>query len=439
MSAQDGDEKSPASLVDNNTIGIGGGGGGGVDILAPTKSTETTITSSGCPSCFKSTMQEVLFVLTATMAIAMSAILTGSITVVSSFIGRDLNMTNAEIVWTGSAASLTSGAFLLCFGRLADLFGRKSLFVGSLFLFSVVGLAAGFANDPITLDVLTSVMGFFSASAVPPAVGILGVAYEKGSKRKNAAFACFSAGNPLGFVFGTIFGGVATKLYGWRASFWLIALIFLAFTIIGIFTIPRDWTPKEPLNWESLKKFDIIGTLLTIAGIGMFSAALSLGSTAPNGWRTGYVLALLIVGIFLLIAFVFWELRCKYPLVPMGIWRDRDFSLNLAILALGFMSFTPASFFIALFFQRVWNLSALETALRLLPMCISGLIVNIIAALVLHRISNKLLLYIGTLSYAAASLLLALNTQSSPYWAFCFPAFCIIVIGADLEFNVANM
>jgi MFS family permease len=282
-------------------------------------------------------------------------------------------------------------------------------------------------------------MGLFSASAVPPASGILGVAYEKPSKRKNAAFACFSAGNPLGFVFGTVFGGVAANIFSWRASFWLIAIIFLAFTVLGLFTVPKDWTDKEPFNWDTVKKFDIFGTLLTVAGIGMFSAAISLGDTAAQGWTTGYVLALLILGIFLMIGFVFWELWFKYPLVPMSIWRDRNFSVSLAILMLGFMAFTPASFFIALFFQNIWHLSPLGVAVHLLPMVISGITVNIIAGLILHRVSNKLLMYIGTSSYLIAFLLLAFNRSDSSYWAFCFPSFVIMVIGADFEFNVANM
>jgi hypothetical protein len=80
-----------------------------------------------------------------------------------------------------------------------------------------------------------------------------------------------------------------------------------------------------------------VGTLLTIGGIGMFSAAISLGDTAPEGWSTGYVIALLVVGILLMIAFVFWEMWYKYPLVPMGIWKDRNFTLVLSILMLGFM------------------------------------------------------------------------------------------------------
>lgn len=166
-------------------------------------------------------------------------------------------------------------------------------------------------------------MGLMSASGVPPAVGLLGIVYEKPSKRKNAAFACFSAGNPLGFVFGTIFSGIATSLFSWRASFWLLAIIYLCFSIIAFFTVPKDFTDKEPLNMETFKRFDPVGNLCTIAGVGMFSAALSLGSTAPQGWRTGYVLALLIVGVLLMAGFVVWENIYKYPLVPMVRLKSR--------------------------------------------------------------------------------------------------------------------
>lgn len=75
------------------------------------------------PKCFNSTLQEVLFVLTATMAIAMGSLLSGSVVVISSFVGRDLDMSQAQITWVASSSSLTSGAFLLFFGRVADLFG----------------------------------------------------------------------------------------------------------------------------------------------------------------------------------------------------------------------------------------------------------------------------------------------------------------------------
>ena len=396
-------------------------------------------TNSVRPACFSSTIQEVLCVLTATMAIGMSAWLSGSVIVLSSFVGRDLDMSQAQITWIASSSSLTSGAFLLFFGRVADLFGRKTLVVGSFLLFAIVCLGSGFSNTGITLDVLNGVLGLFSASAIPSAQGILGIAYGKPSRRKNAAFACFSAGNPLGFVFGIFAGGVTTSILNWRASYWFLAIIMFIFAIIGLFTIPKDHTDKQPLTWQTIKGFDIVGTMLTVAGIGMFSAALSLGSTAPQGWQTGYVLGMLIGGIACMIAFVFWEMWFKDPIMPMDIWKDRNFTLCLSIMMLGFTAFAPAAFWAALYFQRVWNFSALMTAVHVLPMAVSGILVNVIAALVLHRISNKLLMYIGAAAYAIAFLLFAMNRTSSSYWAFYFPGFAIQVIGADLEFNVSNM
>ena len=85
---------------------------------------EPVTTNNARPACFNSTVQEILFVLTATMAIAMGSLLSGSVIVISSFIGRDLGMSQAQITWVASASSLTSGAFLLFFGRVADLFGE---------------------------------------------------------------------------------------------------------------------------------------------------------------------------------------------------------------------------------------------------------------------------------------------------------------------------
>jgi len=226
------------------------------------------------------------------MAVAMSSFLTGSVTVMSSFVGRDLGMTTAEITWMNSASSyvlstdfhtdtdadnrerLSSGSLLLFFGSIADLFGRKSMFIVSMFLFSVFCLGAGFSKTGLSVDILCGVLGIFSASAVPPAQGMLGAIYVKPSKRKNRVFGCFSAGNPLGFVFGTIFSGLATQIFNWRASFWLLALVYLIISGVAAFTVPRDTTDKVKLTRETVKKLDLPGTAMTILGIGMFCAAL---------------------------------------------------------------------------------------------------------------------------------------------------------------------
>lgn len=169
---------------------------------------------------------------------------------------------------------MTCGSFLLFFGKLADVFGRRGIWLTSLFLFTIFALATGFSRDALTLDVLNGVMGLTSASTIPSAQGILGSIYDRPSKRKNYAFACFTAGNHLGFVFSAIFSGIATQFFGWSASFWLLAIIYLLVGIIACFTVPADDSDKLPLSIESLKEFDIVGAALTVGGIGLFSAGI---------------------------------------------------------------------------------------------------------------------------------------------------------------------
>lgn len=123
----------------------------------------------------------------------------------------------------------------------------------------------------------------------------------------------------------------------------------------------------------------------------------------------------------------------------MTIWRDRDFSLVIAILLMGFLAFPIMTFWIALYMQQIRHYSALLVAVHLLPMAIGGIIVNIIAGLIMHRVSNTLLMTVGATAYVASFLLMGLQHSDSSYWAFIFPGLILAVVGADFEFCVANM
>lgn len=391
------------------------------------------------PQAFKSTFAEIIYIITCTLAIASVSLLSGSTIVIVNQIGNDLHLEQAAITWLYAAPSLTCGSFMLLFGRLADLFGRKTLFIGSMFAFAVFALAAGFCNDGISLDAVNGLMGLAGAAVVPPATGSLGTIYPKPSKRKNYAFACFSAGNPLGFVLGGIGSGVATLLFGWRASFWLLAIIYLMVTIMAFFYVPADTTEKLPLNRETLERFDLVGAILGITGVALFTAALTLGGSAPDGWRTSYVIALLVIGFFILVGFVLYELRYPYPVMPMSIWRDRDFSILIAIVVLGISGFTNSLFWVSLYIQRYWTSSAIHVAAYLLPAVIMGTIANVVVGSIMHRFSNKLLLTITTGIYIVSFLLLSVNQGDFGYWPCIFTALMLVVWGADVSFCIANV
>lgn len=115
-------------------------------------------------------------------------------------------------------SSLVAGAFQLALGQVADLVGRKFIFIAGMGSFSALVLLTGFAQNSYWMLIMCGALGFPSAMVVPPAMGILGAAYKTPSRRKTSAFAAFSAGNPLGFVFGSIVCGVASSITSWRAA-----------------------------------------------------------------------------------------------------------------------------------------------------------------------------------------------------------------------------
>ena len=125
--------------------------------------------------------------------------------------------------------------------------------------------------------------------------------------------------------------------------------------------------------------------------------------------------------------------------MPLHIWRDRNFSLVNIVALVGFMSFTTNAFWLSLYMQNVLRYSPLTLAIHLLPQAIGGIIMNIIAGLILHKVNNQLLAGIGSLSYLCAAILLTTMKEDSSYWAFTFHALLLSVIGADLRFNVANV
>jgi len=103
------------------------------------------------------------------------------------------------------------------------------------------------------------------------------------------------------------------------------------------------------------------------------------------------------------------------------------------------MSFTSASFWLAFFMQEVQRLPPLTVALHLLPQAIAGLLWNVVAGSILHRVNNTVIMAVGAVCYLSANLLLSLMKADSVYWAFAFPALILNVVGADFQFNVANV
>ncbi|KAL2274757.1 hypothetical protein FJTKL_02736 [Diaporthe vaccinii] len=375
------------------------------------------------------------------MATATSSFLTGVCLIVTASIGRDLGMSQGQISWITASTSLVAGAFQLALGQLADLVGRKLMFIAGMGSFSALVLLTGFAQNPYWMLIMCGALGIPSAMVVPPAMGILGAAYKTPSRRKTSAFAAFSAGNPLGFVFGSIVCGVASSVSSWRAAYIFVAIVWAALAVFAVWAVPdvESFDSSSPLTerLKAMKDFDYVGTIMTVSGTGMLTASLTLGPS--DGWKEPHIIALLVVGVALLLLFFVWELVFPTPLMPPHIWRDRDFTLIIIVLLLGMIGFQGSTFWLTYYMQDIQELPSLTIVAHLVPMILGGIVWNILAAKTIHRVNNTLIMAFGSAGYIAAGLLFAFMKQDSLYWAFMFPGMILTVAGGDLQNNVANV
>ncbi|KAJ7916041.1 MFS general substrate transporter [Mycena leptocephala] len=392
----------------------------------------------------KPAWRSVLLVLICTLAMITNIASATSISIFLPVIGSDLDIPESQLQWLVSAFSLSSGCFLLLFGRLADLYGRKLLYIiGTLYL-GLMSFGCGFARNATALYILRGLQGLGPAAFVPACLGILARAFPP-SRARSAAFATFSAASPIGSAVGIQIGGVLTQYTkaSWRSHFFMIAGV-ACFCAVGGFLIID---PDVPSN-ENDKRVDWLGAFLVTTGLVLLVFVLSQGSRAPSGWKSGYIVALLIVSIFSLAIFILWQYHLEKnegkgrpPLMKLSLWsRGKGKFAVIAVIAfLEWAAILSWYFWAQVYYEDYQKLSPVHTALRLLPMTVAGALCNVLVVLVIHRMDLVFLIVFGTSFTGLAGLLFALINPSSPYWVFGFPAPIVAVCGADFVFAAGTL
>ncbi|KAF8992537.1 major facilitator superfamily domain-containing protein [Cyathus striatus] len=373
-------------------------------------------------------------------------------------IGHELGVEESELQWLLSAYSLSSGCLLLVFGRLADLHGRKKTFLLGSFWLMAFTLGCGFTSDITTLNILRGIQGVGAAATIPASLGILAHAFPP-SPARSLAFATFAAGAPIGAVFGNVIGGVLTQFTAktWRSPFYfLTGLVFLCL-IGGLVSIDKDLPSSE-----TDKRVDWIGAFLVTGGLVLIVFVLGQGEIAPDQWKTPYIIALLIVGVILLVLFLFWQHRLEKllddsesrevdgwyqslttspPLMKLSLWSRAHGKLaaTMAIAFLNWCAFIAWTFWVQLYYQDYKQLSAIRTVVRLMPMMVSGILCNVFVGVMAARVPMMYLMIFGTIGTSAACLLFAVIKENTTYWAFGFPSITISVIGADFVFAAGTL
>ncbi len=301
-------------------------------------------------------------------------------------IGDALNFSQDNLSWVINAYILTFGGFLLLGGRLADLLGRRRIFISGLVLFSTASLVAGFASSEGMLIAARAVQGLGGALLSPAALSIITTTFSDGAER-NKAFGVWGAVAGSGGAAGVLLGGVLTEYAGWEWIFWTMTPIGLAVAALAPRLIRESHAELEH------RSFDFAGALTVTLGLSTLVYALVKAPDA--GWQSTQTLGLLATAAVLIAAFVAIELRTKAPLVPFSIFRLRTLTgANVVGILTGAALFSMF-FFIALYMREVLDYSAIKTGLSYLPLAFSIIFSAGVASQLVTKIGFKPVLIIG--------------------------------------------
>ncbi|KAK4444913.1 aminotriazole resistance protein [Podospora aff. communis PSN243] len=374
-------------------------------------------------------------VLTVTGAAFLNTMSAQAVVIILPTIGRDLNIPEARVQWVVSAYSLAFGCLLLLWGRIADIFGRRKIFILGSAWVAITTAVNPFLKNEIAFDLFRGLQGLGAAANVPTAIGIIATTFPPG-KARNYSISCYAAGAPLGAVFGNLIAGFVASYTTWKWVFGVIAIMAAAITVAGIAIIP---VPKHILREEGAtfkESVDWVGAFLITAGLFALLFALTEGNVV--GWATPWIPVLIVVSLILVALFVVWQRHLektgkRAPIMKVSVFKSMRFSAAMMTMALFFSSFNGFLVYATYFYQNYQGLSALQTTLRFIPTGVVGLITAAIVSQLLSIIPAWLMLAFGNFCVSISCLLFAVPIRPDiMYWANGFPAMVLSVFGADI-------
>ena len=342
-----------------------------------------------------------------------------------------LNTTLDQILWVLNAYILVYAVLLITAGRLGDLYGQRNLFAIGLFIFTVASALCGFAQDPTQLIAARILQGVGGALLTPQTLAILTTIFPP--ERRGAAFGIWGGVAGLATVAGPTVGGAIITYIDWRWIFFINVPIGIA-ALAATFWIIPDLRPGRHHGW------DILGIILATAGLFAIVFGLIEGQRYSWGQIESYAITipeLIAGGAALLVIFIIWERFQSEPLMPLSLFKNRNFAIANWIAAA--ISFGMLSMFLpfTIYLQSVRGFSALVAGLTLAPMSLTSMLTAPFAGRLSDRIGGKYILMTGITLFTIGMGSIAYIAGPDSTWInFLAPA---IVAGAGLGMTFAPM
>jgi EmrB/QacA subfamily drug resistance transporter len=342
-----------------------------------------------------------------------------------------LNTTLDQILWVINAYVLVYAVLLITAGRLGDLYGQRTLFAIGLFIFTVASALCGLAQNPDQLIAARILQGVGGALLTPQTLAILTSIFPP--ERRGAAFGVWGGVAGLATLAGPTVGGAIITYIDWRWIFYLNVPIGIL-ALVATFVFIPDLRPGRQHGW------DVVGII--VATSGLFGIVFGLIEGERYNWAeigsSGITIPEVIgAGVLLMVLFVIWERYQREPLVPLSLFRDRNFAVAnwmAAAISFGMLSmFLPFTIYL----QSARGFSALVAGLTLAPMSLTSMFTAPFAGRMADRIGGKYILMAGVLLFTIGMASMALIAGPDSTWInFLVPA---VIAGLGIGMTFAPM
>jgi EmrB/QacA subfamily drug resistance transporter len=334
-----------------------------------------------------------------------------------------LGFSNSDRQWVVTAYSLAFGSLLLIGGRLADLVGRKIVFLVGVGGFAAASALAGAAGSFEVLVAGRALQGLFGAMLAPAALSLLNTTFTD-AKERAKAFGIFGAIAGAGGGIGLLLGGLLTEHLSWRWTLY-VNLFFAVFALAGgLIFLKRGAPANRP-------KLDLPGTLLVSAGL--FALVYGFSNADTHHWSSPQTWGFLVAGSLLLVLFTWWQTRTKHPLLPLRVLLDRNRGASFLVVAISGAGMFGVFLFLTYYLQVSLHYSPVSTGLAFLPM-IGSLVVTAQLSTInlIPRFGPKPVIPVGMAMSAGGMALLTGLGLHSGYAPNVLPALLLTGLGLGL-------
>jgi len=337
-------------------------------------------------------------------------------------IQRNLHLSIAGLEWVVSSYILVFASLLLFGGRMADLFGRRRLFMTGLAVFTISSLAAGLAGSGAELIGARLVQGLGAALLVPTTLTIIMATFDD-AKERTRAIATWTAIGAMGLAFGPLIGGVISQHARWG---W----IFFINVPIGVVTFAlAAATMQESRDTSAARRLDLPG--LTSSALALFALTYALIEGHDKGWTSALIMSAFGVAAVAAAAFVWIESRAQHPMVAVSLFRSRVYGGGTTVMMLWAFGILGIYFFTSIYLQTILGFSPTMAGLAFVPMAVALAAFASLAPLVAPRIGTHRTVAMGT-AVMGVGLYLVSRLGGGATFAGLMPGFLLFGAGAGL-------